>query len=366
MLSVDIRARKGDFLLEPSFEAPDELVVLIGASGSGKSLTLKAIAGLLEPDVGRIVLPDGTVAFDANAGINLPPQQRNVGYVVQELALFPHLSVRQNIEFAIGHWPAPKRGERVRELVSLLGLQSMEDRRPGEISGGQQQRVALARALAAEPRLLLLDEPFAALDSSLRAMLRRELTALRRRFALTALFVTHDIIEAYALADHIVAYHDGRVLQSGTRDEIFYHPGCVEVAQLVDVRNFVPGDVIGREPGLAVVRTASFTTQVPDTNGAPGDAVFLCVRPEHIIVLREGRTAHHTTDTVVDVEIVEDSPGASVHRLMMRVVTAEKASSEPFVFEADVPRHPYDVLDISSRRRWQIALPTERLFLVKR
>ncbi|HEY8173795.1 MAG TPA: ABC transporter ATP-binding protein, partial [Dehalococcoidia bacterium] len=275
MLSVDLTARVGNFLLQPRFEAPDELVVLIGASGSGKSLTLKAIAGLLEPDAGRIVLPDGTLAFDADAGVNLPPQQRNVGYVVQELALFPHFTVHQNIEFGIAHWTAAKRRERVAELVSLLGLEGMEHRRPAQISGGQQQRVALARALAAEPRLLLLDEPFAALDSSLRSLLRRELAALQRRFALTALFVTHDIVEAYALADRIVAYHDGRVLQSGSREEIFYRPNSLEVAQLVDVRNFVPGEVIGCESGAAVVRTAWFTARIPDGGFAQGDAVFV-------------------------------------------------------------------------------------------
>jgi molybdate transport system ATP-binding protein len=366
MLRVDFSARKGEFLLQPCFEAPDELIVLIGVSGSGKSLTLKAIAGLLEPDSGQIVLPDGTVAFDAGAGVNLPPQQRNVGYVVQELALFPHLTVQQNIEFAIGHWPTAKRRERARELVSLLGLTGMEGRRPGAISGGQQQRVALARALAAEPRLLLLDEPFSALDSSLRTLLRRELAAIRRRFALTALFVTHDIVEAYALADRIVVYHDGRVLQSGTREEIFYRPSSLEVAELVDVRNFLPGEVVAIDDGGAIVRTPWFTAHVAGAECATGDAVYVCVRPEHVIVLREGRTAHHPADIVLDGEIVDDTPSASVHRLTMRAAAPDGALADPFVFEVDVPAHPYDVLDISARSDWQIALVTERLFVVKR
>ncbi|HYM15344.1 MAG TPA: ABC transporter ATP-binding protein [Dehalococcoidia bacterium] len=365
VLSVDFSLRKGDFLLQPKFEASDELTVLIGASGSGKSLTLKAIAGLLDPDAGRIVLPDGTAAFDGGSGAKLSPQQRGVGYVVQELALFPHLTVRQNIEFAIEHWLPPKRRDRVAQLVSLLGLSGLEGRRPSEISGGQRQRVALARALAAEPRLLLLDEPFSALDSSLRALLRRELAALRRRLDLTALLVTHDIGEAYALADRIVVLHDGRVVQSGTREEVFHRPSSLEVATLVEVRNFVPGEVVAQHDGAAVVRTAWFTAHVPGATYLPGDAVFLCVRPEQIIVLREGRTPHHATDTVVDVEIIDDMPGASVHRLTMRVAATEDAA-EPFVFDVDVPTHPYEVLDIFARRNWQIALATERLFLVAR
>ncbi len=181
MLRIDIDKRVGDFHLRPRFEAGNELVVLFGPSGCGKSMTLQAVAGLLTPDAGRIELPGGAVAFDAASGTNLPPQLRNVGYVVQELALFPHMTARQNIEFGIGGWTAARRGERVQHLVELLGLEGLEERRPRQMSGGQQQRVALARALAAEPSLLLLDEPFTALDAPIRSMLRREVAALRRR-----------------------------------------------------------------------------------------------------------------------------------------------------------------------------------------
>jgi ABC-type sulfate/molybdate transport systems ATPase subunit len=366
VLSVDFTATKGTFRLQPHFEAGSELVVVIGASGSGKTLSLQAIAGLLEPTEGRIVLPDGTVAFDGATGTNVAPQQRNVGYVVQELALFPHLTVQQNVEFAISHWTKVARRTRANELLSLLGLEGLGQRKPGAISGGQQQRVALARALAAEPQLLLLDEPFAALDSALRSLLRRELKALRRRFNLTALLVTHDIVEAFSLADRIVAYHSGRVLQSGSRDEVFYRPRSREVAELVDVRNFVPGDVIGIEDGSAIVRTAYFTARVPGAGWSPGATVYVCIRPEHVVVLREGRSAHHPDDPMLDVEIVDDSPGATVHRVLMRVSGDEQSSASPFVFEVDVPARPYEILDVPSRRQWRVALLAERLFLVPR
>jgi molybdate transport system ATP-binding protein len=151
VLKVDIRRQVGEFVLAPSFAANNELVVIFGPSGCGKSLTLQSVAGLLTPDAGRIELPGMRVAFDAEASVNIPPQDRNVGYVVQELALFPHMTARQNIEFALAGWPRQRRMDRVTRLISLLGLEGLEERRPRQLSGGQQQRVALARALAARP-----------------------------------------------------------------------------------------------------------------------------------------------------------------------------------------------------------------------
>ncbi len=214
MLSVEFEKTLGGFHLRPRFVAEDELVVLLGPSGSGKSLTLRAIAGLLRPDRGRIELPQGVV-FDSQAHIEAPPQERGVGYVVQNLALFPHLTVAENIGFAIDRWKRPERQQRVAELVELLGLQGLESRLPRFISGGQQQRVALGRALAARPRVLLLDEPFTALDTQVRHTLRREVARLRRQLGLLALFVTHDLQEAYALGDSIAVYDQGEVLQFG-------------------------------------------------------------------------------------------------------------------------------------------------------
>src|SRR5438874_2819964 len=150
MLSVEFETHLGGFHLRPSFTADDELVVLFGPSGAGKSLTLSALAGLLKPERGRIDLPEGTV-FDSSRGIDLPPQLRNVGYVVQDLALFPHLPVAANLGFALGGWRTDERKARVSELVQLLNIQGLEDRLPRSISGGQQQRVALGRVLAALP-----------------------------------------------------------------------------------------------------------------------------------------------------------------------------------------------------------------------
>ncbi len=366
MFSIDIRKRIGDFDLAPQFEAASELVVLFGPSGCGKSLTLQAVAGLLTPDSGRIAIPGGAVAFDSTTRANLPPQARNVGYVVQELALFPHMTVRQNIEFGIASWPKDRRSVRVRQLVALLNLEGLEDRRPRQMSGGQQQRVALARALAAEPSLLLLDEPFSALEAPLRATLRREVAALRRRLNLTALFVTHDIGEAYALADRLVVYDAGRVLQHGPPRDVFRKPSSHRVAELLETRNVIPGMIVAYAEGVVVVQTPWFTARVRDPEAPVRGDVYVCIRPEHIIILRDGRDAHGGDDVVLDATIVEDVSMGNTHRLYMRADGIGGETSTSHIFEVDMPAHPYEVLGIETRAEWRIALTAEHLSLVPR
>ena len=180
MLDLALRKRFDAFELDIALAVDDELTILFGPSGSGKSLTLQAIAGTLRPDAGHIRL-DGRAVFDSRERLNLAPQQRQVGYVPQHYALFPHLSVGDNIGFGLTRLSRRERLQRVRELVALFGLQDLVRHRPLQLSGGQQQRVALARALAIRPRILLLDEPFAALDVSLRSALREELKQVRAR-----------------------------------------------------------------------------------------------------------------------------------------------------------------------------------------
>jgi molybdate transport system ATP-binding protein len=364
MLDVNFEARKGSFRLQPQFTAGDELVVLMGASGSGKSLTLKAIAGLLTPDAGRIVLPDGTVAFDASAGVHLTPQRRGIGYVVQDLALFPHLTVRQNIEFALHGAGREATRQRVDDLVRMLGLEDTADRRPHAISGGQQQRVALARALARDPRLLLLDEPFTALDLELRTILRRELRALQRRLRITALFVTHDVSEAYAIADRVVVYDAGRVIQEGPRDEIFYRPASVNVARLVGVRNFIAGEVMSIDGTTAAVRTPWFTASVRAAGFRAGDAVCVCIRPEHVIIPRFPDAARQAADIVLDARVVEDTPHPIAHSLVMRV--EPQGGGPALSLDVDVPSHPYALLELGSQPCRQVVLPADQLFLTRR
>ncbi|MEI2418501.1 ATP-binding cassette domain-containing protein [Orrella sp. JC864] len=211
-LSVSDRSRS--FALAARLQTDARVVALYGPSGSGKSLTLQAAAGLLRPARGHIRL-GGRTLFDAAAGVDVPARDRRLGYLFQDYALFPHLTVRQNVAFGLTHWlrrkPAPPQARRVDELLERFGLAALADSRPAALSGGQRQRTALARALAREPLALLLDEPFAALNPMLRASLRQELAETGRAWNLPILMITHDIEDVLALADAAFVYDNGRV-----------------------------------------------------------------------------------------------------------------------------------------------------------
>jgi molybdate transport system ATP-binding protein len=222
LLDLDIRkllrAGKQAFQLDVRLKTDSQRIVILGPSGSGKSLTLKAIAGLLRPDSGHIRL-DGRVLFDAAAGVNLPAQQRQLAYMFQDYALFPHLTVRQNIAFPLVRgWRNPRRHhahEAVDYWCDAFQLGQVAGQYPHELSGGQKQRTALARALVTQPRALLLDEPFAALDPALRERMRNELKELQHRLQVPMVLITHDPDDAAVFGDHVVDVRDGHTAGFG-------------------------------------------------------------------------------------------------------------------------------------------------------
>jgi molybdate transport system ATP-binding protein len=209
-----LRSGQREFHLQASFASASQRIVIYGASGAGKSQLLKAVAGLMTPDAGRIEL-GGVALFDHSAGLDLAPQRRQVGYLFQDYALFPHLNVRQNIAFGLQRgWFNPLSrvdNEALRYWLAAFELDAVAQQLPDQLSGGQRQRVALARALIAHPRALLLDEPFAALDPALRARMRGELDALQRRLAIPMIMITHDPDDALAFGDHVLRMVDGRI-----------------------------------------------------------------------------------------------------------------------------------------------------------
>jgi spermidine/putrescine ABC transporter ATP-binding subunit len=271
----------------PAVEALDleiadgEFLTLLGPSGCGKTTTLRLIAGFIDPSRGRIL-------FDGDDVTGVPPQKRNIGMVFQDYALFPHLTIADNIGFGLRERGVPRAGwkPRVAELLELVRLPGVERRYPAELSGGQQQRVALARAVAHPPRVLLMDEPLGALDLKLREAMQAELRRIQQALKITTVYVTHDQTEAMTLSDRIAVMNAGRVVQTGTAEEIYANPRVKFVADFVGKSNFVPARVVGPDGPWVRAEAAGVPLRVPA--GAlrlAGRAVTLAIRPERLRIV---------------------------------------------------------------------------------
>jgi molybdate transport system ATP-binding protein len=250
---IRIRLRqRGPIPLDAALEcAPGKVLALVGPSGSGKTTVLRAVAGLLSAREGEIH-SNGDCWFDSRQGVDVETRRRRVGYVFQNYALFPHLTALHNVMEALLDRPVAEREQRARDVLARVRLGGLEDRVPASLSGGQQQRVAVARALAREPQVLLLDEPFSAVDRATRQRLYRELAELRRDLAMPVILVTHDLDEALMLADHLCVLHQGRTLQIGEPYAVMTRPASVEVAQLVGLRNVFRAGVVAHDESRAI------------------------------------------------------------------------------------------------------------------
>lgn len=281
MLTVAAACRLGDFLLDVSFRSPHRRTVLFGPSGAGKTLTLQCMAGFLVPPRGYVAIGDA-VLLDTERAINVPPWRRRVGAMLQGDALFPHLDAAGNVTYGMRRVWRGREPTRALALLASVGLPGYGARRPSDLSSGERQRVALARALASDPRALLLDEPFSAVDAPVREQLRRDLVALVDGRDLPMVVVTHDFDEAHVLGETIVVLVGGRVVQTGAPAEVAARPRTATVARLVGAANVLHGTVAGREDGVAVVRADPFVLRVRNPRGDA--SVELCVRPENLHV----------------------------------------------------------------------------------
>jgi iron(III) transport system ATP-binding protein len=246
-----------------------ELMAVLGPSGCGKTTLLRLIAGFEAPDGGSVAVGEENVA---GPGKLVPPEKRRVGMVFQDFALFPHLTVEANVAFGLSRRPREEREQLTRRTLELVGLQHKTDRHPHELSGGERQRVALARALAPEPEVVLLDEPFASLDATLRADLRREVELILRDAEATALLVTHDQEEALSLADRLAVMREGRIVQVGAPEEVYGRPASRWAAQFVGEVNVLAG--VAREGGVET-ELGRFDLRAPASG-----TVHVAVRPE--------------------------------------------------------------------------------------
>lgn len=235
-LYVDIKKRLRNFELNVKFNASKDILGILGASGSGKSMAIRCIAGLETPDSGKIVLND-RVLYDSQKKVDLLSRKRRTGFLFQNYALFPHLNIEQNIEFALGHLSVLERSKIVAEKIDMMRLKGFEKRYPNQLSGGQQQRVALARVLAVDPEVLLLDEPFSALDDHLRSQMVKQLIESLSEYNGVTLFVTHNMEEAYRICKDIMFLSDGKKEAYGEKAEIFLRPPTLYTAQLTGCKN---------------------------------------------------------------------------------------------------------------------------------
>lgn len=289
MLEVKVKKSLPGFALDVVFSVNQEILAILGPSGSGKTMTLQCIAGLIKPDEGFIRLND-KVLVDIAAGINLKPQTRRVGFVFQNYALFPHLTVWDNIAYGISHLPKPEIKTKVAELLEKMHISGLGHRYPRQLSAGQQQRVSLARAIAPEPEVLLLDEPFSALDSQVKERLELELMNLQSFYKGNILFVTHDLTEGYKLASKIAVYDAGRIVQCDDKNNVIESPASRTVARLTGVRNIVQGSI-------EEIKGSTVRVMVPELGGSlnitknntegltENQTVTIGIRPEYIHIV---------------------------------------------------------------------------------
>ena len=361
-LQVRIVKRLAGFALDAEWHAGDGVVALFGPSGAGKTLTLQCLAGLVRPDDGRIVV-DGTVFFDGAADIDVPTQKRRLGYVFQGYALFPHLSVADNVAYGLHGRPRDVRRRRTGEVLERLGLGGLADRWPRELSGGQQQRVALGRALAVDPDLLLLDEPLSALDAPLRRQLRQELMAIVREWGKATVLVTHDLGEAFQLADRVVVYEAGRVVQQAPKTELLSAPASERVARLMGVRNILSGTVLKAMPDRIQLRWRGQILEAVNSPThsylpEPGGPLSFFIRPEYVRLIRKDRAPadalHHMN--LMTGRVVAEADFGTTWTLYFRLDEPGEPAQDEHDLEIEVPRMVYEILDIARDRHWQLSI----------
>ena len=262
-LIVQIEKKLNNFILNVDFKTSDSCLGILGASGCGKSMTLRCIAGIITPDKGYIEL-NGKVLFDSTKNINLTPQQRKVGFLFQNYALFPNMTVYENIGISI-RAPKQEKDIKIMKLIEYFKLTGLEKQYPNQLSGGQQQRVALARMLAYEPELLLFDEPFSALDSYLKEELQLQLHDMLQRWQVTSVMVTHNQEEVYYFCKHIVVLDQGQLTESGDAKEVLVSPQRVNTARLTGCKNISPIEILSKNQVKALDWNLIFTVREPIT-----------------------------------------------------------------------------------------------------
>lgn len=348
-VSVNIKKRLDRFNLDVSFEAENEILALLGTSGSGKSMTLKCIAGIETPDEGRIVL-NGRVVFDSEKNINLAPQKRQVGYLFQQYALFPNMNIEKNIASGAHHLDKSTRKKKVGEMLDLMQLAGTEKRYPQEISGGQQQRVALARILINKPKILLLDEPFSALDAYLKWQVEMELVDILANYGGTSLFVSHRQNEVYRICDNVCVLSDGLSGPKKKVKQLFESPETLAECLISGCKNISKAKRIDRRTLRAIDWGVSLNT----SQEVPEDVAYIGVREESIVPSNSEsvnvfncRVSRVVEDVFSTITMV-DPPGQESEKSQWRVYSPkEKLGLLPAQKDLSLHIPPQDIMIFS-------------------
>lgn len=345
-LQVDIRKKLGSFQLDAQFQAEAESLALLGASGCGKSVTLRAVAGILKPDEGRIVL-DGTVLFDSAAHINLPPQRRNIGYLFQQYALFPNMTVRQNI--AVAARDKALRDSAAAEKLRQFHLEDAADKLPGELSGGQQQRAALARILVTNPRAILLDEPFSALDSYLKYQLETELSDTLSQFSGPVVWVSHDRGEVWRNCRRVCVMDGGKSAPVITMEALFHNPETESAARLSGCKNYAAAIPAGSD-----IRLPDWNLTLHCGRPVPPDTRVAGIRSHHLRP-SDGTEENQIPCTVV--RTIDDVFGVII------LLRPENAVSDAPLLRMELSRELWQAW--ASARRITVSVSPQNILLLK-
>lgn len=350
-LEIDIRKKLSGCTLEISFNAAGEWLGLLGASGSGKSMTLRCIAGISTPDEGRITI-NGRTVYDSAGGINLPPQKRKAGYLFQNYALFPHLTIRQSLALVLRNKSAPEKKQIIGRTLARFGLEEAADQKPPRLSGGQQQRAALARMLITEPAIVMLDEPFSALDSFLRDTVEKELTETVSGFPGTVLFVSHNRDEVYRACRRMVILDRGIISRMGERDEIFQNPLTVAAGRLTGCKNIAPAHKTGEKSLFVPQWNLTLNTARP----VPDDIRHAGIRARHIRPPEAGETENVFVFSLSEAETRPFS--------LSRYISAAGGSALLWIID-EAPGAPFRQTLDEAIKEQRLCLPAERLLLLK-
>ena len=361
MLAVALTSRRAGFALDVRWEAPEPVVALVGPARSGKSLTLQCVAGLIRPERGRVVLGD-RVLLDTEAGVDRPPRARRVGYVFPDGALFPHLSVGDNVAFGLAGWAADRRRARLAAMVDRLRLGGLDTRLPHELSDEQRQRTALARALAPEPDLLLLDEPLAGLDPPARRRLRADLARILHDRNQATIVATRELSEAYQLADRVVVHEAGRVVESAPKAELLWQPTSERVARLTGMRNVLHGTVLKASPDRVQLRWRGQTLEAVSSPGraylpAAGSSIAFFIRPEYVRLVRKDRGTpdpHHMN--LMRGTVVSQADQGTIWTLAIRLDEPGPPAQGDHDLEVEVPRLVHEILELDRDHHWEFSI----------